>query len=362
MASLRRAGALLSLILLVYTALIVYMSLSPFARWSAPEGGLFEYLWQPWPRYYTRFDLIANVLAYFPLGFLLYALLTRQFGNWTAAWVGLALGAVLSLSMETTQRLLPDRIASNVDLLTNTLGCALGLAASAWFSRWQPFESALHALRERLFLRGHSVDVGIVLLLLWVLSQLNPSIPLLSAGVVYVWSLDSSPAYFARMAFRTPQAAGVALSFCGFGLFVAVLARSRVAAAGLIALSTAAALLLKYLSAELLLKPNLATLWASREITLGLLFGCLLLPPLFAVPLRWRIYLAGVLIFAGALMSKLAGYYSSLYGIQRLFDWPYGQLLNFTGLTRFLNEFWPLAAVVFLLGHFFAQLAVGSRR
>ena len=45
----------------------------------------------------------------------------------------------------------------------------------------------------------------------------------------------------------------------------------------------------------------------------------------------------------------------ALREVLRLFDWPYGQLLQFTGLTLYLNEVWPLAALIFLFAYWWRQ-------
>ena len=102
-----------------YLLLIVYVSLSPFTGWLAPEQGALNFLMAPWPRYITAFDLIANVLAYMPLGVLLFDLVRRRTG-WAFAVCAASLGGgLLSFTMETLQAYLPMRIASRVDLITN---------------------------------------------------------------------------------------------------------------------------------------------------------------------------------------------------------------------------------------------------
>ena len=55
---------------LAYLALIVYASLHPFSGWRDPGLSPIYFLTAGWPRYWTAFDLLTNVLAYLPLGFL----------------------------------------------------------------------------------------------------------------------------------------------------------------------------------------------------------------------------------------------------------------------------------------------------
>ena len=52
-------------------ALIVYASLYPFEHWRDQGIAPWSFLWAPWPKYWTAFDVVANVLGYAPLGFFL---------------------------------------------------------------------------------------------------------------------------------------------------------------------------------------------------------------------------------------------------------------------------------------------------
>ena len=54
-----------------YAALIVYASLYPFSGWRNQGMAHWEYLLAGWPKYWSGFDLVANVTGYVPLGFLL---------------------------------------------------------------------------------------------------------------------------------------------------------------------------------------------------------------------------------------------------------------------------------------------------
>ena len=65
-----RHSPLVTYLAVGYTLLVAYASLYPFRTWRGPIDGAFSFLLAPWPRYYTFFDLLVNVLAYVPLGFL----------------------------------------------------------------------------------------------------------------------------------------------------------------------------------------------------------------------------------------------------------------------------------------------------
>jgi len=123
-------------LLLAYTLLIVYASLSPFTGWRVPAGNVLHFL-TVWPRYITRYDVFINILAYFPLGFLAALSLYHWRNNDTTVMpvvIAAAAGAALSLSMETLQVFIPGRVAALPDLLTNTAGSLAGaiLARPCW--------------------------------------------------------------------------------------------------------------------------------------------------------------------------------------------------------------------------------------
>ena len=339
-------------LVLLYLVAIVYVSLSPFVDWRAPEGPFLSYLWAPLPKYLTQFDILVNIVAYVPFGVLLDIYWRRYFASRPALLIAIGCGVSLSLGMETAQAFLPSRIATNVDLVTNSLGVVLGASLWAGLARHGVGPEWLAALRRRLFLQRAGVNTGIALLAVWLISQLNPSIPFLGAGVVNnpltdPW--DMSPASPLALA---PQAAGEALNLCGVGLYLTALMQRRATAFGLALLLVLAAFLLKAFAASVLLKPVLFLDWMGPETLVAIGFGLLLLAACAALPLRIRIYFAAVFILSGAIMSKIAGRYTSLTDALKLFSWPYGQLLNFTGLTLYLNELWPFLALLFLVFYF----------
>jgi VanZ family protein len=339
-------------LLLMYLVLIVYASLTPFTGWRTPEEGMFRFLWAPLPKYITRSDLLINFAAYLPFGFLLTAYGRQHLSLGGALVAGVAGTVLLSATMETLQSLLPDRIASNLDLATNGLGGAAGAVVAAVFGRYTSGEDRMQRFRDRYFLRGRAVDTGMALLAVWLISQLNPSIPFLAAGLVSNPLTEPWDAEHASALFWAPQAAGVAFNFCGVGLFVSALMQRRMPAFVFALALAIAAFLLKLLAAEAMLKPAVAGDWLGAGALIGIGGGLVLLAALVSFGSKARSYLAAVFILAGAIMSKIAASYASLTSILKIFDWPYGQLLNFTGLTLYLNELWPIVALVFLVFYF----------
>ena len=115
----------------IYALLIIYASLYPFESWRSQGVDWTAFLWAPWPRYWTVFDVISNVLGYAPLGFFLTLGFRRTWPNLPALTLTFFLAAALSWAMESLQFFLPARVPSNVDWLLNVAGAWLGGATAA---------------------------------------------------------------------------------------------------------------------------------------------------------------------------------------------------------------------------------------
>ena len=121
-----------------YAALIVYASLYPFTGWHDQGIAPLAFLGSPLPKYWTGFDVAANLVGYAPLGVLLALSFLRRgslrfapTNNWLAVAVATVVAALLSLGMEALQTYLPNRVPSNVDFALNTAGALLGAGAAA---------------------------------------------------------------------------------------------------------------------------------------------------------------------------------------------------------------------------------------
>ncbi len=324
----------------VWTALLAYASLYPFypLRFPSPEAvsALFAA-----PRYWIRADIAFNVVAYIPLG-VLTALYFRARGDRHPLLLALAFGTAFSFAMEAAQLFVPYRFATAVDVGANAAGTLIGVLAFA-----EPMNSLvtsrLAQVREDLILPGAWGDAALVLLMLWLLAQLNPALPFFGAGdVVSTGASD----------LQVVQWIAAGMSICGFGFFVSVIMKPQEGALRMTVILLSVALWLKFAFASLMLQPNFSADWVSTGRVLGLLGGLLAFAPLRRVNRVARTYLALILILAGALFSKIFGAYSPIEELLRLFRWPHGQLASFATLTRFLHELWPLAAVVFLASLF----------
>ena len=327
--------------LAVWMLLLAYASLYPlFPLRLPPADALHEAL--SLPRYLMRSDVVFNVLAYVPFG-TLGTLFYRQRGNAGRAIPrAIGLAAAFSIAMECAQLFIPNRVSSLTDVLANSAGATLGALMFA-----DPVYSMLTAplgdLRERLVIEGAWGDAGLVLVMLWILAQLNPALPFFGAGNIGETSAIEWPVV---------QWVAVGMGICGFGLFISALLRGDGALRVTVVLLSLA-LWLKFAASTFMLQPNFSAEWVSTGRIAGIAGGVLALFPLRRIARLARIYLALVLILAGALISKIFGAYSAMDELLRLFRWPHGQLASFATLTRFIHELWPVAAVIFLVALFF---------
>lgn len=330
---------------LAYLLLIAYASLSPFAGWREPSQGALHFLTAPWPRYYTRFDVIINILAYLPLGFFLGLFLLARWR--AAATVGLtaAAGLVLSLVMELAQAYLPGRISSNVDLLSNSAGVVAGALVAARTGRRPLIAVHLAGLRRVWFLPGNRADLGLALLALWFFTQLDPS---LSLGGTFEPNAPGGDPITRAGRHSLLQAVSVTLNLTAVGLLLRLLARSAWSAVLAMGALVAAAMLIKLGAGLLLLRPEAALAWLSPEALVGVGYGAFLL--VFALPASARAatLLCALTLLAGIGVAQVQPQPASPAIALRLFSWHYGQLLNYTGLARFVAELWPFLALIYL--------------
>ncbi|HUH94763.1 MAG TPA: VanZ family protein [Casimicrobiaceae bacterium] len=327
---------------LFYGLMIVYASLEPFSGWMAPLPGTPYFLFAAERAHATRFDVTINALAYAPFGFFL-ALIGERRSRVARLAAGVGIGAFVSLSMESAQMFLPTRYASVVDLGSNSAGAALGAVAALAFDRVPGLRGRIRSWRRRVFLSDRSGDFGLALLGIWLLAHVNPGIPLFAV------TFDPSLELERDFAGTALQAAQSAFSVIGVGLFLALLLRRRrdfgVAAIVLIAW----ALMLKGVVATVMLRSTAWQSWLQPGVSLGVAVGAMVLLAAVWLPRPARTTACAVALLSSLLAPLLAPDLWQVHAPLALFDWPYGQLLNFNGLTHAVLIVWPLLASVYLL-------------
>ena len=109
---------------LLYACGIVVISLTPITEWRFIPESPWDFLFMPWPRYWTGFDVLVNVLAYIPLGLLIgrsigLKLRSSQWRTLNALLLTVLAGLLLSLMLEGLQTYLPSRRPQLLDVITN---------------------------------------------------------------------------------------------------------------------------------------------------------------------------------------------------------------------------------------------------
>jgi VanZ family protein len=343
--------------------LIGYASLHPFAGWTLPPDLGPELLWPrvPRPRYVSDFDIIANVLAYVPLGALVAAGTLRDGRpRWLALLRALLACTLLGYAMETLQQFLPRRVPSVIDWGLNCGGGALGalamlgIAALGGLELWQRW-------RERWFLRGRGA--GLTLLLLWPFGLLFPPPLPFGLGQVLLRARETAAGLLAGTAWDgwlapvaagvTPLARGVEVLGVAAGLLAPCLlayALTRpgphrlVLTAGALALGTGAATL----STALNFGPDHALAWLTPPVLPAAALAVLVALPLAWVPVRAA---AGIgLLVLSLLLALVNEAPSDPYYAASLHGWEQGRFIRFHGLSQWIGWLWPWATLAYLLG------------
>ena len=331
---------------LAYLVLIVYASLYPFANWRNLGVSPLEFLDAGWPRYWTAFDLATNLLAYLPLGFLLtLSLRNLPGGRWSAAIVALLFGSLLSFSMEWLQNWLPARVPSNLDLACNASGTAIGAAIAFWNGK-RIFRRIGQMQRELLAPIPH-VELGLVLLGTWLLSQLSPETLLFANGDLrHVFELTPAVPYAAH-SFFVLEAGIIACNTIVIGLLARTLLADRASPHLALLAFFVLALATRTLATALLIDTHEALAWLTPGARLGLVVGGALLALLLLLPGPIRIALASMALLAGTVLVNLTPV--NPYSEAALAAWRQGHFLNFNGLTRWVASLWPFVALPYLM-------------
>ncbi len=330
-----------------YTLLVVYASLHPFTGWRDSGASPTDFLFAAWPRYWTVFDLVTNILAYMPLGFIWVPALQPRCGWPLAIFLATLLGCCLSLSLETVQNFLPSRVASNLDLASNSLGVMLGAFAGARWGAELLDGGRLHAVSQRLIGSGAMANSGLVLLALWLLTQLNPEILLFGNGDLrgILASLDAAePLPYSAEHFPWVETAVTASNTLALGLLCSCLLRER--RRQLVMMFFAVALLVKSFSL-MLLTSTAGLAWATPGSLAGLGAGLLFWLLASFLPRFLRQMLAALALMLATTLVNLAP--ENPYLAATLQVWQQGHFLNFNGLTRLTSSLWPFLALPWLM-------------
>lgn len=327
-------------LLVGYVLLIVYASLSPFSGWQELGLEFGSVLTSPLRQTFGTFDATTNLLAYLPLGVLLALTLRNRFAFGRSVLLATLGGVLLSCCLEYAQLYLPSRTSSNTDILTNTLGTFSGaLLASAlaqlpWFAR-------LMQRRIELLRQGQGVNFGLSLVLLWMFAQINPSLPIL--GNVFI--TEAAHRIFMAMPdepFNAWESCAVALNLLMIGLLMQNLLRARRHAVVALVLILCVVALIKFIAAALLLKSWALLLWLNGEAMLGIVSGLLLMWAVGWVRKPYLLWLAEAVVLGYLILAMWVLDSGNPSAAMRLYQWRFGHLLNYNGMSQIVSVIFPL--------------------
>lgn len=343
----------------VYAVLIVYASLYPFDNWRVQGIAPWAFIMAPWPRYWTGFDVLSNVLGYAPFGFLLALALHRTQRRWPAIALSTLVAAILSMVMEALQMFLPVRVPSNVDAALNIVGAFLG-AATARGLQWLGILDRWSRFRDRWFVPDASG--ALALLALWPLALLFPAPVTLGLGqvlerveVAMVHLLEDSPLLEwlpLREVELQPMLPVNEVMCMAIGLLLPSLLAFGVLRQWQQRLVTASLLvcvgfLASALSAALTYGPQHAWDWVSQEVWVGLVLALMGMASLLFASARvcWVLALASLVWQLSVLNNASADAYFAL----TLQAWEQGRFIRFHGLIQWLGWLWPYALLLYLM-------------
>lgn len=344
---------------LVYASLIVYASLYPFVGWRDQGVSPWLFLTAPWPKYWTAFDVVSNVLGYMPLTFFmtLGALRTAHL-RW-AIWLAVPTATALSMVMETLQIYLPVRVSSNLDLVLNILGATLG-ALVAWsleklgvLQRWNRFRAGWFVPDAR---------GALVLMALWPVALLFPTAVPFGLGQV----MERLEAALADLLANSPflewlpvrdielqpllpvtEWLCVLLGLLIPGLLGYCIIRQAGKRLWALIWMVLLGVGVTSLSATLSFGPEHAWIWLSESVRGALVVALVLLALLVTVPTRAAAALA--VLALGVYLSLINQTPTDPYFEQTLFMWEQGRFIRFHGLAQWLGWCWPFAALLYVL-------------
>lgn len=332
---------------LCYTVIILMASLYPFSGWRMTGIPVFDFYTYPLPYYQTVFDNTINLLAYIPLGF---TIVLNTKNRWFGILLALTWGTTLSAGVEFLQQFLPSRVASNLDILSNSAGTLIGALIAALIP-WHHIQQYLR-IRHMWLRSSQWVDIGTIWLGLWLLTQMDATQPLFSMVSARsdlpqpISSPLASPTIFLMLL----EMASVFLHIVSLALFASCLVRPRHAIPSVIWLVFGLGFLCKISAALLMLSPVQFFSWLNFNVLAGGGAAVWILTLLLRLPSRSRALIGCITLTFGLIISWSWPISPSFSAIASLLDWDYGHLLHFNALVSTIRTLWPYGALVILAG------------
>jgi VanZ family protein len=326
---------------LSYALLIIYVSLNPFDFDSHNGISFWAWLDAPTPRFITLFDVLVNILAYIPFGFLIVFAAYPRWRNFVALGIALALSGLLAFSVETLQSWLPTRIPSQMDWWANILGALLGgLLAIPLGPQWLSGS----AIRRR-FDQWFGLNwAACALFLLFPWSQIYPQSSWLGTGVwghAIFGSIDWGTIVINHIAQET-----IITGLCWLGAALLLSLGMRAKAPqwrilnGLLCLTV----LIKTVFTALQFGGEFGFLWLTAGAFWGMLLASILLRWALRLSQRTKFFLALCCLICATIAINVLP--DNPYFILTLRHWHQGRLLHFNELMQWVSVAWlPLALI-----------------
>lgn len=347
--------------LLVFTLLIIYASLYPFTGWRDLGLPPFDFLQAGFPYYWTFFDIWTNVAGYIPFAMLVVYALPPQVRSWLAVPLAICAGFLLSGTMEGLQTYLPTRVPSNIDLVTNTAGAAIGALIGAATRPYLINDNLLQAARRRWF--APEASRGLIISGLWPLALITPQNHLFGLGnvvaLVQSWLPQESSSSMQLgglldgetfLSIEAYWLADIIITICG--LCAAVLTARMIMrpAAPRLLLTILFVLVMagiKSLASALFFAPENTLLWVTPGTIGGALISLPMLIVLSYAPATVQRYFAIGGLLLGLVITNVIP--DNPYFVQNLQMWGRGIFLNFNGAAQFLSVLLPFLTLWYLL-------------
>ena len=328
---------------IIYGLLVIYASINPF-DFDFQNGVTADAWWDaPLPRAIPVFDLIANVLAYIPLGFLIVFAVFPRWRGITALALAVGFSAILASSVETMQIWLPTRIPSKTDWWANISGGLIGaLLAIPLGPRWLS-----GSILRRQFDRWFGVNWALcVLFLLFPWAQIYPQSSWLGMGA---WSNQAFIGADWGLLVLNPALQEMlitAICWLGTGLLFSLGINQKVPLWRLLNILLFISVVIKTIFTALQFGFEFGFSWLTAGSVWGMIIG--------AVGLKFGLRLATKIRYSIALACLLLVIFAvnwlphNPYFVLTLRAWHQGRLLHFNDLMQWVSWLWLPFALLWL--------------
>jgi len=337
-----RKHYILPVLTVIYLLLLTYGSLYPVTTWQWPEIDNWLASFEQKTRYVPRSDFIINFLIYVPLGLLLSISLKDRFAHRYLFILILLISTIISFLLENLQMFIPSRAHSFIDFGMNVTGAFVGAVLFQLTTSKTQLGQHLRKIRYRWFIEGRFVDLGLVIVGIWLLSELSPFIPSLQVQAFYetFTLLKSSLFDLSDLGYLK------VLSFCLeiFALLVIAEMILKNKAATLLSFAAFAGIVLY-------LKIPVVDTELTAELIYGHLAGAALYFFLGTINSETRIYLAIYALVLAYIINQLN--YVPIYQTEEIrpFNWmPFNnESKRIFRITEILNITWTFLAISFFI-------------